>query len=351
MQPGAAREGHLPPQRIRLVEPVMPKVPRNARLVMPGEARDGALQVGPFGEAAPPPSVVLRHRMELREVEGEQLGPQRHALRQGGGFLERRAGGGGAAHLAGDIGHIRGHTLPFARDQQVEQRVGLVQPAAAVATQVEPGMGQAILAEALDQIMLQRVHAGGCDVRVGAQIELAVEFRDRAEVAAETPLQEMREAKLPWRHVIARPVPGRVEERDRAPSRSLPLFDVMEQGIAVSVAARQLAAVIGRVEIGVRPPIFAPTMPMPMDEGAMRVARQVWIAHAHPSAVEQSGFLQQHQPGPLDPVADREIDGAGGRHGSRGWLGVHSPMHRVKSRRAKMLWLDRRIYNSLLMAA
>ena len=42
------------------------------RLVVPAEERSGRADVGPLGEAGAPPLVVLRDRMELRQVEGDR---------------------------------------------------------------------------------------------------------------------------------------------------------------------------------------------------------------------------------------------------------------------------------------
>jgi hypothetical protein len=47
---------------------------RNARLVVILEERARLRDVRPFGEPGPPPLIVLRDRVILREVEGDDLG-------------------------------------------------------------------------------------------------------------------------------------------------------------------------------------------------------------------------------------------------------------------------------------
>ena len=71
---GAAGHVRLPPQHLRAVQAVEAQVARDARLVVPGEARQGAADVGPFREALAPPGVVLRDGVELRQVEGQDGG-------------------------------------------------------------------------------------------------------------------------------------------------------------------------------------------------------------------------------------------------------------------------------------
>ena len=54
---------------LRHTKVVETQVAGDARLIVPGEKRDGTSHVGPFREAWLPPLVVLRRRIELRQIE------------------------------------------------------------------------------------------------------------------------------------------------------------------------------------------------------------------------------------------------------------------------------------------
>ena len=172
-QPGIARQLDLPAHGLRVGQRIMAEVARDARLVMPGEARHGAGDRRPFGESGAPPGIVLGHRMELRQVIGQNLGPPRGGAGQRHHLLEARAGAGGTAHLLEDIdvgfGRNRMQAQQVAGAAIVQQRVFRqvgVQVAAQVVFGVEPGGGVAPLAIAPVQVMLERVHPGGGDVGV-----------------------------------------------------------------------------------------------------------------------------------------------------------------------------------------
>ena len=67
----AARQHRLAGQRVGVAQVVVAEIGRQMRLVMAGVARPRLHHVGPFGEAGAPPQVVLRRRVELRQVEGQ----------------------------------------------------------------------------------------------------------------------------------------------------------------------------------------------------------------------------------------------------------------------------------------
>ena len=69
-QAGPLRQVDLAAQHVGAFQPVMAEVAGDPGLIMAGEARQGALQVGPLGKAPAPPGIVLRHRVELRQVIG-----------------------------------------------------------------------------------------------------------------------------------------------------------------------------------------------------------------------------------------------------------------------------------------
>jgi hypothetical protein len=271
--------------------------------------------------------------VELRQVIREQLGPQRHALRQRQDFLERRVGRGGAPHFAGYFRAGADDARALSRLQQIQQRIGLADAAATVAAQVEVLARQPVLAETLHEVMLERIHAGGGHVRIGAQIVAAVELGDRTGFTGESPPQEMGEAELTRRHIVIGPVPDRVEKRHRTPARRLAVLHIMQQRVGVG-GLRIVGAIIAGIEIRVRPAVLAPAVAMPVNEGAVAARRQVGVAIDDPLAVEQAGALQQHQPSPLGDV----------RHGRRPsvvyaargrTLVSHPATHRMKLRRTR----------------
>jgi len=69
-----AGERRLCSARFRHTEIVEAEIGRQVRLVVAGEERTGASDAAPFGESVAPPRVVFGDRMELREVERDQMG-------------------------------------------------------------------------------------------------------------------------------------------------------------------------------------------------------------------------------------------------------------------------------------
>ena len=104
MHPGSARHLSLLAQRVRAVQPVVAEITGNARLVVPGEPRQPTGDVGPLGKATAPPIVVLRHGMELRQVERQHLGAPFGGGGQGLHLLEQRPRLRVAPDLGGDVG-------------------------------------------------------------------------------------------------------------------------------------------------------------------------------------------------------------------------------------------------------
>ncbi len=100
----AGRLGHLrlSAHRVARGERIETEIARNARLVMVLETRLAARDVRPFGETFAPPGVVLRERMELGEVIGEDLGAPVAARRQRSELLEMRSRPGESFDLSRD---------------------------------------------------------------------------------------------------------------------------------------------------------------------------------------------------------------------------------------------------------
>ena len=67
-----ARQFNLAPLHATETQVIETKFARQARLVMTVELRDGLRDVAPFGEALSPPRIVLRDRMELGKIKGNQ---------------------------------------------------------------------------------------------------------------------------------------------------------------------------------------------------------------------------------------------------------------------------------------
>src|SRR5579875_2918854 len=105
----------------------MPEIARDARLVVPGEARQAAREIGPLAEAAPPPGVVFRAGVERRQIEGERPGAARRRWRQRPHRLEIRARLAEAAHLARNGGFVRrqngAEARPVTVAQEMQQRI------------------------------------------------------------------------------------------------------------------------------------------------------------------------------------------------------------------------------------
>ena len=145
MHPSAACQLGLPTQRLRALQPVVPEVTRNARLVVPGKTRQATCHVGPFGEALAPPGVVFRHRMILRQVKRQQLHQTDGVGRQRLHLLEQRSRLRVAPHLRWDVaiggGAGREHAGLMAMPAVVQQRIGarqVAQVALAIERAVEP---------------------------------------------------------------------------------------------------------------------------------------------------------------------------------------------------------------------
>ncbi len=68
-----ARQLGLCGARFGQPEIVEPELARQARLSVAAEARPGSGHIAPFGEAGPPPGVVLWNGMELRQIKGDEL--------------------------------------------------------------------------------------------------------------------------------------------------------------------------------------------------------------------------------------------------------------------------------------
>jgi len=77
------RELGLRKANLRSAEVAETKIGRQVRLVMPAVERTRPGDVGPLGEPSPPPRVVFRNRVELRQVErdGARRGAQLRAPR------------------------------------------------------------------------------------------------------------------------------------------------------------------------------------------------------------------------------------------------------------------------------
>ncbi len=143
------------------------------------ELRRAAADVGPFGESLAPPGVVLRDRMELRQIEGD-------GLRQG---LGRRGAGEGIARyldvrLQRFFGRVRGTSSPSlleARAGEMRERFhahrGNVRMRGKIEPRVEPRIRLVTELPAVAEIMLQRVQATQDRFRMAAPIVLGVEQR------------------------------------------------------------------------------------------------------------------------------------------------------------------------------
>ena len=66
------RQGGLLLANVVVAQVVVAEPPGEQWLLMPDEVGLSSSNVGPFGEPGPPPAIVLRDRMELRQVEGER---------------------------------------------------------------------------------------------------------------------------------------------------------------------------------------------------------------------------------------------------------------------------------------
>jgi hypothetical protein len=294
---------HLAAHRVGRVEAVEAEVARHARLVVAAETRQAARDVGPFGEAGAPPGVVLGEGVELRQVVGEQLDAARGALGQRAELLEVGARAGEALHLARDAGLVLRHPAVHAGLVAVRDPVGervlrhiAAQVALHVEAHVELGRGVAPLAPAVEPEMLERIDAGGGDVRVVLQVVADVELQDRAEAPGGAVRQVVRQRPLARRDGVALAVPGRVEERASAAAFEVAVEGVVEQRVeVVGGDVRIPLDVPERVEVGVGEPALAEAVVEEVIErvdaglGDVRVGREV-VAR-----VEQAGLAQRRE--------------------------------------------------------
>ena len=309
MQPGPARHPHLRAVGRRVVQPVVAEVARDARLVVPGEPRQAAADVGPLGEPVAPPGVVLGDAVELRQVERQHHGPGGGAGRQRLDRLEQRTRRGVAPHLARDVGVAHGphrdHAGVVPVQAVVQQRVGLrpvLQVALPVERPVEPGRRRPPLVGAADQVVLERVHPGDHHIRRLAAVVDDIELRDGADGAAQAVQQEVLQAELARRHVVLGAVPVRVEVRDGLASLGLSVLDVVQQGFQIGVPHVAVAPQVpGRVEVGVGKPALAPAVSAVMGRGVYACLGDVAVVIEEPFRREQAGAAHRQKVAKIEP--------------------------------------------------
>ena len=68
LYPGFASHLGLCLTGLRYSQVIIAKVCRHMRLVVPGEKRLGFSYIGPFRKSYPPPCIILRYRMKLRQL-------------------------------------------------------------------------------------------------------------------------------------------------------------------------------------------------------------------------------------------------------------------------------------------
>ena len=275
----------------------MAEIAGQARLVMAGEARHAPPDRGPFGEAASPPGVVLGDRVELRQIEGQHLRPPDRAGRQGFGGFEIRAGAAEAADFLEHVGRggrrARVQAECVAMAAVVDQRVlagDAVEIAVDIVARVEAGRGVAALAEAVEQIMLERIDAGGRHVGVAGEIEGGVELRQRADLPRAPAVEKMGEQATPGlRRVLGR-VPGEVEILRRRAALRLAGGDVVHHRIDAGTGNGGVGAQIpAGVEIAVRPAFLLPAACDEMGAGIGLAGAGVRVFLEVPGGVEQVG--------------------------------------------------------------
>ena len=106
-----SRERCLLGARLRHPQVVEAQIRGQARLFVAGELRSRARDVAPLGEALAPPGVVLRDRIELRQVERDQLrrghGGRRHGARRDRAQRTRASFPSGVSSGIGDSVNVR----------------------------------------------------------------------------------------------------------------------------------------------------------------------------------------------------------------------------------------------------
>jgi len=135
--------------------------------------------------------------------------------------------------------------------------------------------------------VLQWVHAGVGDIRIVLEVVRPIKLRDRADLPGAARRQEMPQAEIAFRDVVLLAVPGRVEVGNRAAPLRLASLDVVQQRVRVGAAPGAVAAdVVGRIEIRIGPPAFAPAEPVEVQQGVMVRRGEVLIPHGEPCAIE-----------------------------------------------------------------
>ena len=113
----------------------------------------------------------------------------------------------------------------------VKQRVGCraaVKVAVSIIHGIETVCWLAAFARTLNEVVLERIHAGQRDVRITRHIILRVEFRNGADLADPPMLEEVREAQCPRRHIVSLAIPTRLEMPDRRPAFSFAVLQVVQ---------------------------------------------------------------------------------------------------------------------------
>ena len=183
--------------------------------------------------------------------------------------------------------------------QEMQQRnvIGAIaQIAVAIELAVETGMRLAVLFPALDQVMLERVHARERHIRILPEVMRRIEFLDRADTPGLAQAQEVAEAQFAGRHAMPDAIPGRIEPSDRPPSLGFAPARIMQQRIDRRLPHIVIAVdVIAGIEVGIG---IAPFFPAPAMEMGQRIAAgfgKVGMLLQKPGFIEKSGLPQQQK--------------------------------------------------------
>ncbi len=267
------RHGHLPAHGVVMIQRIKTEIAGNTRLIMIPEPRNPAHDIGPLGEPAPPPRIVLRKCMELSEVVGENCCPGPRPRGRRPKFLERRTWLGEPLDLRGDRRLvIRGTrenaglmTMREIMQQRIAGRIAL-QVALNVELGVEAAGGIAPFAKAVADVVLERIDPRLRDIAVGRQVVCGIELGDRAE-ESDPVLKVVGQCIAVIRNVVGLAIPGRIEVRARPIAVAFAALDIVQQRELPRRADIGICRQVpGGIEERIRPPSFAMALPAEMLE-------------------------------------------------------------------------------------
>src|SRR6185437_2474538 len=203
------------------------------RLIVMLEARHPTRDIGPFGKAGPPPFVVFRKSVKLREVISQYLGAEFSSLRQWPLLFKQNARSSESPDFSRNscffFRRNRKNTFFITVLQIVKQRV-LICPTLEVTLDIEFGVEPirriASLLVTVKNEMLKRIYPGRRNIFVDFEVVSRIKFRNRTK-RTETILQIMSQRTFVRWDVVLLTIPSRLKIRTWATALALADLGIM----------------------------------------------------------------------------------------------------------------------------